>query len=218
MKLLKSKMFTLFAVAAMTALLLAACGAAPVPVQEVSEPVQLHTEPHQTTLNPAESSPLVEVVDLDQTASTNKKIDPLVFQQTVRKLWEDHVTWTRVYIIAALADLPEADAAAQRLLQNQTDIGNAVKPFYGDEAGEQLTALLKDHILIAADLLAAAKAGDTAKFEDANKRWYKNADEIAAFLNSANPDNWPLNRSEERRVGKEWKTRRSGEESRRDSG
>ena len=192
MKLLKSKMFTLFAVAAMTALLLAACGAAPVPVQEVSEPVQLHTEPHQTTLNPAESSPLVEVVDLDQTASTNKKIDPLVFQQTVRKLWEDHVTWTRVYIIAALADLPEADAAAQRLLQNQTDIGNAVKPFYGDEAGEQLTALLKEHILIAADLLAAAKAGDTAKFEDANTRWYENADEIAAFLNNANPDSWPL--------------------------
>ena len=192
MKRLQSKMFTLFAVAAMTALLLAACGAAPVPVQEVSEPVHSHTEPHQTTLNSAESSPPVEVVDLEQTASKNKKIDPLVFQQAVRKLWEDHVTWTRVYIIAALADLPEADAAAQRLLQNQTDIGNAVKPFYSDEAGEQLTALLKDHILIAADLLAAAKAGDTAKFEDANKRWYENADEIAAFLNSANPDNWPL--------------------------
>jgi len=192
MKVLQSKMFTLFAVAAMTALLLAACGAAPVPVQEVSEPIHSHTEPHQTTLNPAESSPHVEVVDFDQTASKNQKIDPLVFQQAVRKLWEDHVTWTRVYIIAALADLPEADAAAQRLLENQTDIGNAVKPFYGDKAGQQLTALLKDHILIAADLLAAAKAGDTAKFEDANKRWYENADEIAAFLNSANPDNWPL--------------------------
>ena len=67
------------------------------------------TVPHQTTLNSAESSPHVEVVDFDQTASINKKIDPLVFQQAVRKLWEDHVTWTRVYIIAALADLPEAD-------------------------------------------------------------------------------------------------------------
>ena len=192
MKLFQSKLFALFAVGAIATVLVAACGAAPVSVQEVSEPVHSHTEPHQTTLNPAESSPHVEVVDFDQTASKNKKIDPLVFQQAVRKLWEDHVTWTRVYIIAALADLPEADAAAQRLLQNQTDIGDAVKPFYGDEAGEQLTALLEDHILIAADLLAAAKAGDTAKFENANKRWYENADEIAAFLNSANPDNWPL--------------------------
>src|SRR6185436_11365498 len=82
--------------------------------------------------------------------------------------------------------------AAQRLLQNQADIGNAIKPFYGDQAGDQLTALLKDHILTAADLLAAAKSGDNAKFEAANTRWYDNANQIAVFLNSANPDNWPL--------------------------
>jgi hypothetical protein len=119
-------------------------------------------------------------------------IDQLTFRQDMRKLWEDHVTWTRVYIIAVFADLPEADAAAGRLLQNQVDIGNAIKGFYGDEAGEQLTALLNDHILIAVDLLAAAKSGDTAAFDDANARWYANADEIAAFLNGANPDHWPL--------------------------
>jgi len=192
MKLFQSKLFALFAVVAIAALMLAACGAAPVSVQEVSEPVHSHTESHETTLNVSESSHHADTLGFDQTVSANKNIDPLVFQQAVRKLWEDHVTWTRVYIIAALADLPEADAAVQRLLQNQTDIGNAVKPFYGDEAGQQLTALLKDHILIAADLLAAAKVGDTAKFEDANKRWYENADQIAAFLNSANPDNWAL--------------------------
>jgi hypothetical protein len=192
MKLFQSKLFALFTVSAITTLLLAACGASPAPVQEVSEPVHSHTEPHETTLNIDESSLHTAAPDSNQAVSKNKRIDPLVFQQAVRKLWEDHVTWTRVYIIAALADLPEADIAAQRLLQNQTDIGNAVKPFYGDEAGDQLTALLNDHILIAADLLAAAMAGDTAKFEDANKRWYENADEIAAFLSSANPDNWLL--------------------------
>src|SRR5262249_2781895 len=108
------------------------------------------------------------------------------------KLWEDHVTWTRIYIMSVTSGLPDTDAAAQRLLQNQVDIGNAIKPIYGDQAGEQLTSLLNDHILIAVDLLAAAKSGDTAKFEDANKRWYDNANQIAAFLNSANPDNWPL--------------------------
>lgn len=120
------------------------------------------------------------------------KIDPLVFQQAVRKLWEDHITWTRVYIISALAGLPEADTAAQRLLQNQVDIGNAIKPFYGDPAGNQLTSLLKDHILTAAVLLADAKSGDNAKFEAASKSWYDNANQIAGLLNSANPDNWPL--------------------------
>jgi hypothetical protein len=192
MKLFQSKLFALFAVVAIAAVLLAARGVAPVATQEVTEPIHSDMESHETTLNPVESSPHADALGFDQTVSANRKIDPLVFQQTVRKLWEDHVTWTRVYIIAILADLPEADAAAQRLLQNQTDIGNAVKPFYGDEAGEQLTALLKDHILIAADLLAAAKASDTTKVEDANQRWYENADEIAAFLSSANPENWPL--------------------------
>ncbi len=114
------------------------------------------------------------------------------FQDGMRKLWEDHVTWTRLYIVSALAGLPDADATAGRLLQNQDDIGNAVKPFYGEAAGNQLSALLRDHILIAAELLQAAKTGDTAGFEAANTRWYANADEIATLLNSANPDNWPL--------------------------
>ncbi len=116
----------------------------------------------------------------------------LAFHDAMRKLWEDHVTWTRLFIVSAVADLPDTGPTAQRLLQNQSDIGEAIKPFYGDAAGEQLTTLLRDHILIAADLVSAAKAGDTAAFEDAQARWYANADEIAAFLHSANPESWPL--------------------------
>jgi hypothetical protein len=114
------------------------------------------------------------------------------FRNAMRKLWEDHITWTRLYIVSAVADLPDKDATTKRLLQNQTDIGNAIKPFYGDAAGDKLTALLKDHILIAAELIDAAKAGDTAKKEDARKRWSANADDIASFLSGANPKNWPL--------------------------
>jgi hypothetical protein len=109
----------------------------------------------------------------------------------MRKLWEDHVTWTRLYIVAATADLPEKDATAKRLLQNQEDIGNAIKPFYGDPAGTKLTALLKDHILIAVDIVDAAKKGDAARKDDAVRRWNANADEIASFLSGANPGNWP---------------------------
>jgi hypothetical protein len=109
----------------------------------------------------------------------------------MRKLWEDHVTWTRLYIVSALAGLPDKDATAERLLQNQTDMGSAIKPFYGDPAGEKLTALLKDHILIATEVIDSAKAGDAAKKEDASKRWTANADEIGSFLSSANPTNWP---------------------------
>jgi LPXTG-motif cell wall-anchored protein len=116
----------------------------------------------------------------------------LDFTNAMRKLWEDHITWTRLYIISVTADLPDKDANAQRLLQNQTDIGNAIKPYYGEDAGNQLAALLKEHILGAADLLAAAKAQDAAKVNTASQKWYANANEIAAFLNKANPQNFPL--------------------------
>ncbi len=113
------------------------------------------------------------------------------FRNAMRALWEDHIAWTRLYIVSVAADLPDKDATAQRLLRNQADIGNAIKSFYGDAAGDRLTALLRGHILTAAELLAAAKAGDTAKVGEASKRWYANADEIAAFLSSANPKSWP---------------------------
>jgi hypothetical protein len=113
------------------------------------------------------------------------------FQDAMRKLWEDHVTWTRLFIVSAAGDLPDKGATTQRLLQNQADIGNAIKPYYGNAAGNQLTALLKDHILIAADVVTAAKMKDTAKLGNANKRWFANADDIARFLSKANPRNWP---------------------------
>jgi hypothetical protein len=109
----------------------------------------------------------------------------------MRKLWEDHITWTRLYIVSVAAGLGDKDATAGRLIQNQVDIGNAIKPFYGEDAGNKLTALLKEHILGAADLLAAAKAGNTAEVDKQKARWSKNADDIAVFLSSANPKNWP---------------------------
>ncbi|HZO60243.1 MAG TPA: hypothetical protein VFB51_11165 [Solirubrobacterales bacterium] len=112
----------------------------------------------------------------------------------MRKLWEDHITWTRLAIISFAADLPDFDATAGRLLANQDDIGNAIKPYYGRRAGARLTSLLKEHIAGAVDLLKAAKAGDDAKFEQARVAWYRNGDQIAGFLNRANPKHWGLKR------------------------
>jgi len=131
-----------------------------------------------------------------QAASQRKKetavISRQVFEKTMRKLWEDHITWTRLFIVSASSDLPDKGATLNRLLQNQVDIGNAIKSFYGDAAGDRLTALLKDHIAIAGEVLVAAKGGQTAQLENATKRWYANADDIAAFLSGANAKAWPL--------------------------
>jgi hypothetical protein len=124
-------------------------------------------------------------------ADTNASAKQVAFRNAMRKLWEDHITWTRLFIVSAAANLPDKGPTTDRLLQNQVDIGNAVKPYYGDAAGEKLTALLKVHITTAAELVAAAKTNDTAMVQDANRRWVANADEIAAFLSTANPKNWP---------------------------
>jgi len=111
----------------------------------------------------------------------------------MRVLWEDHITWTRLAIISLTSGSPDTTATVNRLLENQKDIGDAVKPFYGKAAGNKLTAELRKHILIAADVIAAAKAGDQAKLADAQARWRSNANDIAALLASVNP-NWPLAR------------------------
>jgi hypothetical protein len=113
------------------------------------------------------------------------------FHDQMRKLWEDHVTWTRLAIVTFADGSGGFDATAARLLANQVDIGDAIKPFYGNAAGNQLTTLLNGHIGIAVDLLQAAKAGDNAAFEKARVAWYDNADQVADFLASANPKYWP---------------------------
>jgi hypothetical protein len=114
----------------------------------------------------------------------------LALHDEMRRLWEDHITWTRLFIVSATDDLPDTAATTRRLLRNQEDIGDAIKPFYGRAAGERLTALLKEHITIAAELVGTAKAGDEAAVERHNAAWHRNANRIAGFLNKANPRHW----------------------------
>jgi hypothetical protein len=131
----------------------------------------------------------------DPSAAPAATLTRSAFHDAMRKLWEDHITWTRLYIVSAAtgtADLPDIGPTTDRLLTNQVDIGDAIKPFYGAEAGDQLSALLRDHILTAAEIIADARAGNTEEQEAGAERWYANADEIATFLSGANPDHWPL--------------------------
>lgn len=113
-------------------------------------------------------------------------------REAMRELWEDHIVWTRMVIVSAVDDLQDFPFAVDRLLTNQDEIGDAIKPFYGDAAGEELSRLLREHIVVAADILTAAKAADSDAVAAASTAWYVNGDEIAAFLAQANPQNWPL--------------------------
>jgi hypothetical protein len=116
----------------------------------------------------------------------------LAFRNGMRVLWEQHVAWTRLAIVSFAGGLPDLQATEGRLLRNQIDIGNAVKPFYGRGAGDRLTGLLRSHILIAVDVLVDAKADHHQALNHDLKRWYTNANQIAAFVHRANPHSWPL--------------------------
>jgi hypothetical protein len=128
------------------------------------------------------------------TATAQPAVTPkaLAFRQGMNKLWEDHITWTRMVIVDFAANLPDLKTAEARLLRNQADIGNAIKPYYGSAAGNKLTSLLRAHILGAVPVLADAKAGNKAKLARDLKAWYANGHQIAAFLASANPEDWSL--------------------------
>ncbi|MDQ6418831.1 hypothetical protein RB620_05195 [Paenibacillus sp. LHD-117] len=115
---------------------------------------------------------------------TDAKIE---LKRSMKRLWIEHAMWTRSYMVSALAGLEDQKAVLVRLLKNQQDIGDAIKPYYGDAAGDQLAELLKEHILIAGKIVAAAQAGNNAELQKFNKEWYRNADDIATFLAAANP-------------------------------
>ena len=104
-----------------------------------------------------------------------------------RSLWEEHVAWTRMAIISLTFKLPDVDFVIARLLQNATDMGEMIRPLYGDLAANTYATLIKEHLLFAADLVKAALAGDQHAAMTAEQKWYANADEIAVFLNSINP-------------------------------
>ena len=127
---------------------------------------------------------------------TSKKTSRLAHHDEWRKLWEDHITWTRVVIIGILNDLPGTSAYIDRLIQNYEDMEEALTPYYGDEA-EVLGELIQEHLVIAAEILTAAHNGDTAAMNDAIDRWYMNAHEIAVQMHKMNPKYWPLEETDQ---------------------
>lgn len=116
--------------------------------------------------------------------------ETLKLTNAMRKLWSDHVFWTRLYIISAVRGNEDSKLILERLMKNQEDIGQAIVPYYGQKAGQELTKLLKEDISIEVAIITAAVKKQKNAFENENKKWFKNAEQIAQFLSQANP-NWP---------------------------
>jgi hypothetical protein len=111
----------------------------------------------------------------------------LELNNILRQLWQEHVMWTRSFIISTAANLGDLPYVTERLLRNPGDFTAVLEQFYGPENAQRFQQLFTDHLTLAAQLVNDSKAGNTAAADSARQKWYANADEIAAFLASLNP-------------------------------
>ncbi len=113
-------------------------------------------------------------------------------QMTLRDLWVGHIFWLRSVVFATkFGDTEAAKIAEQNVVNNAKDIAGAVGSFYGKEAGDKLFELLAGHYGAIKEYLTASMAGSKEGKDAAVDKLKKNAEEIAVFLNGANPKNWP---------------------------
>ncbi|MEH7356928.1 acetylglutamate kinase [Neobacillus drentensis] len=108
-------------------------------------------------------------------------------KSSMRLVWEQHVYWTRMTINSIAFNLPDLDFNTARLLRNATDMGNLLKPYYGNKIAAKFSSLIREHLVIAAEIVKAAKAGNQIAVAALERRWYANGEEIAEFLNRINP-------------------------------
>lgn len=104
------------------------------------------------------------------------------FKLKSRYLWNDHITYTRNAIISIIAGLDDKDDISIRLLKNQEDIGYFISNYYTDSQISRFVNLLKEHIIIAVDVISGVENSET--------RWRLNGNELVMYMSQMNPSFW----------------------------
>ena len=109
-----------------------------------------------------------------------------------RDLWVDHIYWVRnVALMTKLGETAAAKVAEEQTLENAQNIANVIIPFYGKEAANNMYGLLVGHYAATKEYMNTVFNDKKEEEAAALKKMNKNAAELSAFLNSANPENWP---------------------------
>jgi len=105
----------------------------------------------------------------------------------MRMAWEQHVFWTRLLIVSITDRLNDQAATQARLLMNPGDIAGIFGEYYSADIAKTIESLLTEHLVIGADLITALRDGKKTQAADLSRRWYANADKMAAAFASINP-------------------------------
>ncbi|HEX5682783.1 MAG TPA: hypothetical protein VFY73_02010 [Ideonella sp.] len=108
---------------------------------------------------------------------------------TLRDLWLGHAFWTRAVSAELLSgNEPAAAAAEEQAVANARQLSQAMAAFYGSAASEQVFKLLAGHYGAVKQYTLATRAHSAQTQDAARQAMVKNAEEIAVFLSSANPN------------------------------
>lgn len=92
-------------------------------------------------------------------------------REDMRRLWSEHIALHHNSLVSAFAGLGDTAQIKQRLMRNQDEMGDAIKPFYGPAAGTQLATMLRGHITHAGHAISAVKATHTAMGVGSQTEW-----------------------------------------------
>ena len=114
-------------------------------------------------------------------------------RMTLRDLYLNHIVWVRSLVVTTrLGDKVAVGEADEYGIKNAKAIGQSIAPVYGQAAADKFTTLFVGHYSAVKGYMNAAFAnnfkGNPALKKAAGARLLKNADEIAVFVSSANPN------------------------------
>lgn len=114
-------------------------------------------------------------------------VNQLNLQRNMDLVWEQDIMWTRMFLISVAESLADLEPTKARLLKNPKDIADVFRKYYGNNVASTIEKLLTEHLVIVGDLIVALKNGNQKLADELNKKWYKNADDMAVAFSSINP-------------------------------
>jgi hypothetical protein len=108
---------------------------------------------------------------------------------TLRKFWLELPMWRRAYLVSYASNFGDVEMVGNKLYQMPTDIGDVLEVFFGDTIARKIEGMLREQIVIGAEILRSEKTGDTKAINESTARLYQNADQMAAYFAQINP-NW----------------------------